>query len=107
MDRKRAQVSHVAQASVGAKLVKLADKISNLRSIGDAASAPSWWSEKRVRGYFYWAMAVTRQCRGINTALDAMLDEIYKEKGIEESRLEQELADYYALLLEEAKGETD
>ena len=46
-ERKRLQIEHAAHISRKAKLVKLADKISNLRDV--AASAPKGWPLKRRR----------------------------------------------------------
>jgi GTP diphosphokinase / guanosine-3',5'-bis(diphosphate) 3'-diphosphatase len=52
-ERKRLQIQHAAGVSNRAKLVKLADKICNLRDI--AASPPTDWSLQRRREYFAWA----------------------------------------------------
>ncbi len=71
-ERKRLQIEHAAHASPKAKLVKLADKICNLRDI--AASPPADWSIGRKREYFDWAIRVVEGCRGINEGLDAAFD---------------------------------
>jgi len=49
-DRKRLQIEHAAHISEQAKLVKLADKISNLRDV--AENPPPAWSLERRQGYF-------------------------------------------------------
>src|SRR5580658_6712546 len=49
-ERKRQQIEHAAHLPHGAKLVKLADKIANLRDI--AASPPIEWGRERIREYF-------------------------------------------------------
>lgn len=54
--RKEAQVRHAAHLSPEAKLVKLADKICNLRDI--LASPPADWNADRKRAYFDWAARV-------------------------------------------------
>lgn len=50
--RKQRQVEHAPHISKEAKLVKLADKISNLRDI--IASPPADWSAERKQAYFEW-----------------------------------------------------
>ncbi len=51
-DRKRLQIEHAAKASRQAKLVKLADKICNLRDI--VSSPPTEWDLTRKQEYFDW-----------------------------------------------------
>ncbi|QGZ64772.1 HD domain-containing protein [Paraburkholderia acidisoli] len=77
-ERKRLQVAHAAQISDQAKLVKLADKISNLRDI--AARPPADWSAGRQREYFDWAHAVVAGLRGVHPALEAVFDAAYAAK---------------------------
>lgn len=77
-ERKRLQIEHAATISHEAKLVKLADKISNLQDI--LASPPVKWSLERKREYFDWAKAVIDQLRGTNEKLEALFDEIYSKK---------------------------
>ena len=55
-ERKQHQVDHAAHASSQAKLVKLADKISNLRDV--ASNPPPSWSLERRKAYFDWAKQV-------------------------------------------------
>lgn len=74
--RKRHQVEHAAQASTGARLIKLGDKISNLRDIGSAP--PKDWPLDRQQEYFDWAKSVVDQVRGTNAALEALFDESFK-----------------------------
>lgn len=54
--RKRLQVEHASGLSRGAKPVKLADKICNLRDM--AGSPPDSWSLPRRQEYFDWAKSV-------------------------------------------------
>jgi guanosine-3',5'-bis(diphosphate) 3'-pyrophosphohydrolase len=74
-ERKRLQVEHAADISLRVKLVKLADKICNLRDI--AKSPPADWSLERKQGYFDWAKAVVDGLRGAHPGLEAMFDEAY------------------------------
>ncbi len=77
-ERKRLQIEHASTLSYEAKLVKLADKISNLQDI--IASPPARWSLERKREYFDWAKAVIDQLRGTNEKLEELFDEIYQQK---------------------------
>lgn len=76
--RKHLQISKAANASEAAKLVKLADKISNLRDI--IASPPAEWSVERKREYFDWAKAVVDQVRGTNAKLERRFDQLYRRR---------------------------
>lgn len=72
-ERKRLQIEHAASASPQAKLVKLGDKICNLRDI--VATPPHDWSEARKREYFLWAAQVVAGCRGVNPRLEEVFDQ--------------------------------
>ena len=74
-ERKQAQIDHAAGISDKAKLVKLADKISNLRDV--ANSPPPDWSLERRREYFDWAKAVIDRLRGVDAGLAAVFDAVY------------------------------
>jgi guanosine-3',5'-bis(diphosphate) 3'-pyrophosphohydrolase len=78
VERKRLQIEHAAHASAKAKLVKLADKISNLRDI--ASSPPASWSLARQQEYFEWAKAVIDGVRGANAKLEAAFDRAYAKR---------------------------
>lgn len=71
-ERKALQVSRAAHKSPGAKLVKLADKIANLRDL--AAAPPADWAEERLRAYADWSGEVVAGLRGINPPLEAAFD---------------------------------
>jgi len=70
--RKQRQVEHAPHISTEAKLVKLADKICNLRDI--LASPPADWSAERKQNYFDWAAQVVAGVRGVNPGLEAVFD---------------------------------
>lgn len=70
--RKQLQIEHARHASPEAKLVKLADKICNLRDI--LASPPAGWSADRKREYFEWAAKVIDGIRGSHDRLEAVFD---------------------------------
>ena len=73
-ERKLKQIEHASHASHEAKLVKLADKISNLRDI--LSSPPRDWSEDRKKEYFDWAGKVVDQIRGTNSKLENIFDSL-------------------------------
>jgi (p)ppGpp synthase/HD superfamily hydrolase len=75
--RKELQVKHAATASHGAKLVKLGDKISNVRDM--AHSPPRDWPLERQREYLTWCARVVDGCRGANPALEARFDEVLRD----------------------------
>lgn len=70
--RKQRQIEHAPHISKEAKLVKLADKICNLRDI--LASPPADWSPERKQGYFDWAAKVVAGVRGVHPELEALFD---------------------------------
>ncbi|MGE0455299.1 MAG: HD domain-containing protein [Vicinamibacteria bacterium] len=75
-ERKRLQVQTAAKKSPRARLVKIADKTSNLRSL--VASPPVHWDEARKRAYFEWAAQVVEGCRGVSPELEARFDEAHR-----------------------------
>ncbi|TFU05985.1 bifunctional (p)ppGpp synthetase/guanosine-3',5'-bis(diphosphate) 3'-pyrophosphohydrolase [Polymorphobacter arshaanensis] len=78
-ERKKLQIAHAAKASPRAKLVKLADKIANLRDL--ASTPPHDWSIERRRDYFDWAKQVIDGVRGTNPQLEAAFDKAYAARG--------------------------
>lgn len=70
--RKQRQIEHAPHISKEAKLVKLADKICNLRDI--LASPPANWAPERKQGYFDWAAQVVAGVRGAHPELEAVFD---------------------------------
>ncbi len=79
-ERKRLQVVHSGAISRRAKLVKLADKICNLRDI--SRSPPAGWSLERQQAYFDWARAVIEGIRGTHPGLELIFDEALKRKPL-------------------------
>ena len=76
-ERKRLQVEHAPHKSPRAKILKLADKTSNLRAL--AKSPPADWSEERKRDYLAWAQKVAAGLRGVNPWLEKMFDDAAKQ----------------------------
>lgn len=74
--RKALQVRHAPEKSDAAKMLKLADKISNLRAI--MQSPPANWEHARRVEYVGWAGRVAAGLKGANPALDALFDATYR-----------------------------
>jgi guanosine-3',5'-bis(diphosphate) 3'-pyrophosphohydrolase len=77
-ERKRLQIEHAAHASERARLIKLADKICNLRDLQQ--SPPPDWTLERRQEYFDWAKRVVDQLRGTHAGLEALFDEAYARR---------------------------
>jgi (p)ppGpp synthase/HD superfamily hydrolase len=71
-ERKRLQVETAPHKSPRARMIKLADKTSNLHSM--IASPPKDWSLERRRDYIDWADKVAAGCRGVNGYLEQEFD---------------------------------
>ncbi len=78
LERKRCQVEHAGSLSQPARLVKLADKICNLRDI--LSHPPVGWSLERQQAYFDWAKAVIDRLRGTSQPLEAIFDTLYGQR---------------------------
>jgi GTP diphosphokinase / guanosine-3',5'-bis(diphosphate) 3'-diphosphatase len=76
--RKQRQIEQAPGASYEAKLVKLADKICNLRDI--LAAPPASWSKQRKLNYFDWASKVVAGMRGAHNGLEEVFDRIYERR---------------------------
>ena len=77
-ERKRLQVVKARSKSREAKLVKLADKIANLRDLHSAP--PAAWSEERREDYFFWAKDVVAGLRGASPELEALFDQEFAKR---------------------------
>jgi (p)ppGpp synthase/HD superfamily hydrolase len=71
-ERKRLQISTAPARSVRAKLIKIADKTSNVRAM--ASSPPAGWDISRIAEYVEWADQVVAGCRGLNATLEQAFD---------------------------------
>lgn len=75
VERKRHQIRHAREISPEARLVKLGDKLSNLRDLAEAP--PPSWTPSRVRGYFVWASRVVEALGNVNPRLQSELDRAF------------------------------
>lgn len=72
-ERKELQVQHAPRISRQAKLVKMADKICNVRDIG--GRPPADWPLARRTEYLDWTERVVAGCRGVDARLERLYDE--------------------------------
>ncbi|XP_063952063.1 guanosine-3',5'-bis(diphosphate) 3'-pyrophosphohydrolase MESH1-like, partial [Lytechinus pictus] len=80
MERKRRQIEHAPHCCPKAKLVKLADKLYNLRDLDQ--EIPQGWTKERAQEYFQWASQVVQGLRGTNKEMEASLDELFAKHGV-------------------------
>jgi guanosine-3',5'-bis(diphosphate) 3'-pyrophosphohydrolase len=92
MERKRLQVQNAPKKSVRAQIIKLADKISNLRAI--LSSPPADWDFQRKRDYFAWAQQVVGGLAAPDPTLKAEFDSIVRkfDEAAEQTRRHLETA---------------
>jgi (p)ppGpp synthase/HD superfamily hydrolase len=76
-ERKRLQIETAPHKSPRAKALKIADKISNVRSL--MVSPPDNWERARLIDYVDWAEKVVAGCRGVNARLDELFDRTITE----------------------------
>jgi guanosine-3',5'-bis(diphosphate) 3'-pyrophosphohydrolase len=76
-DRKCRQVVRAPHLSSGARQLKVADKLANIRDV--AFNPPAHWSPARRLEYLDWAEAVVAGCRGSNPGLESAFDAMISE----------------------------
>ena len=79
-ERKRLQVVHAPHKSREAKLVKLADKLYNLKDL--QRQIPIGWPEERVQEYFEWAAKVIAGLTGTNKLIEDELINVLSVRGV-------------------------
>jgi len=75
--RRRMQVDHAGELSLPARLIKLADKICNIRDRIELP--PDVWSASSQMEYILWAGRVIDGLRGANAPLERTFDDICAE----------------------------
>jgi guanosine-3',5'-bis(diphosphate) 3'-pyrophosphohydrolase len=80
MERKRLQVVNAPHKSRKAKLIKLADKLYNLRDL--SKTTPQGWTEQRVQEYYEWAAKVVRGLLKTNDALEEQIENVLRERKV-------------------------
>lgn len=76
-ERKQLQVVHAPNLSNGAKQIKLADKISNIRDVTN--NPPHNWDLQRRQEYVTWGEKVVAGLRGSNAELERVFDQLVEE----------------------------
>lgn len=95
--RKRAQVEKIRGASYAAKIIKGADKISNISDL--ITDPPIGWSAEQVDGYFVWSYACWQAISGTNSYIDGRFEAAFTQKGIyplSDEELNVRVEKYYA-----------
>ena len=70
-------MEHAPHLTYGAKLIKIGDRIANLRSI--VGEPPAGWPVERQIRYFEWSRAVFDGLRSTNPALEELFLREYEE----------------------------
>lgn len=78
-ERKRLQVANAPYKSPRAQMLKLADKVSNLRAILN--SPPANWTAERKLEYFEWAKQVVDGLSAPNPILKREFDSLHEQAG--------------------------
>jgi len=76
-ERKARQVSGAPHLSARAKLIRIADKIANVRDV--THHPPAHWDIPRRLAYLDWTTQVVAGCRGTNPRLEAVYDTVLHE----------------------------
>ncbi|KRT81721.1 hypothetical protein AMK59_5398 [Oryctes borbonicus] len=74
--RRDLQIKNAGSSSYKAKLVKLADKLYNLRDL--QRTTPVGWTKEHVDDYFQFSKQVTDGMKGTNVILEEKLNKLYK-----------------------------
>jgi guanosine-3',5'-bis(diphosphate) 3'-pyrophosphohydrolase len=72
-ERKKLQADNASKKTTRAKVLKLADKTSNLRALA-SSPAPDWSVKRRIE-YIDWARKVAAGLRGANASLEKQFDD--------------------------------
>lgn len=75
-ERKRLQIEHAPTLSIGAKYIKLADKISNVRAV--TYTPPQEWPLIQQQEYVEWSYKVYAGLRGVNVELEDLFIQEYQ-----------------------------
>jgi guanosine-3',5'-bis(diphosphate) 3'-pyrophosphohydrolase len=76
-ERKARQAASATHLSDRAKLIRIADKIANVRDV--THHPPAHWDLGRRRDYLDWTEGVLSGCRGLSPALEACYGEALRE----------------------------
>ena len=93
--RKKIQITHAKEISDKAKLVKLADKYSNIKLLN--IDPPVGWNTIVIKGYMEWSYSCCANLYGIIGAekLDKLLKDFFDKNNVTQDNLEYKLEKYY------------
>jgi (p)ppGpp synthase/HD superfamily hydrolase len=77
--RRQKQIEDAPHKSPGAKMIKIADKISNIRARIHSDPTPN--EREDLIDYINWAEKVVVGCRGVNSTLDGLFDDAVSAAG--------------------------
>jgi len=101
IDRKKMELASPSHISNKAKLIKQADKYSNISKID---TEPPKWSEERIRGFICWSALVCKGCRGVNAKLDQKVEELLNRLLENHTPSTEDVDKYYQILSRADKG---
>lgn len=78
-ERKEAQIQKAPRLSYGARLIKIADKIANVRAL--TPEYPLGWEPERKKAYLIWAQKVLKGIRNTHGVLETLFDKTVLEVG--------------------------
>ncbi len=78
--RKQHQIDHAPHLPRDARLIKIADKTSNLRAL--VRTPPAGWGPDRLADYVVWAKAVVLACGPTDVGLEATFEEAHAAAAI-------------------------
>lgn len=98
IDRKKKQIDKVQRASVEGRLVKLADKLSNVRGL--VCDPPKNWSKEEIYGYALWCKFVS-DATNLDCPLRTTLNETFQYFDFDRvpEKLDSNLEQYYDNIL--------
>lgn len=79
LERKEKQIEHAPHCLPEAKVVKIADKICNLRNILEMP--PKNWVKEEKLTYFHWSSRVVNAIRGSHSVLEEVFDKLYERRN--------------------------
>jgi guanosine-3',5'-bis(diphosphate) 3'-pyrophosphohydrolase len=75
-ERRLRQIEHVRELSAQARMLKIADKTSNIRE--RLAARPAGQTDQDIVDYIEWGAMVVAGCRGLNAKLDDAFDAAFE-----------------------------
>jgi len=97
VEKKQHQLYNIEFLSTEAKLVKMADKYSNLKGL--LVDPPKTWSTKEIYGYGIWVYTMLLKVKGLNANLELKFRELFNRdpffSSLDPKTITDLLSDYY------------